>query len=202
MTETTAGARPDAGKKAPGSPDRDLSVGLFIVFVVMGATALVSAAYAASMIGFLADDGYFIAYSYLCDTVPTVAFLDQILPFVLAAAWAGCIYLGVTRDYRFAAAARVKAIASLTYAAISVVLGPFTFRVGPSDVDTAALTCGRWPRDITSRELELMQIDWLGLPISAFPVTLIVGGLFVYVFLRLSKRVRTVYRRPEPAPAR
>lgn len=183
---------------APARPG--LSIGLYLTFALMVAIALVSVSYAVSMIGFLADDGYFIAYSSLCDTVPIVAALDQFVPFVLAAMWLGCIYLGATRDYRFVRATIVTALISVAYGAANVVLGPFTFRVGPADFDPASATCGRWPRDLTGRDLEMMQIDWLGTPISTFAVALIFGGMFVYVYLRVSKKVRAVYRRPKADP--
>jgi len=202
MTETREGAEPGGSGSAPAQQSQvGLSVGVYLVFAVMALIALVSASYAVAMIGFLGDGGYFISYSYLCNTVPTVAALDQFLPIAIAAMWAGCIYLGLARDFRFAVAARTTALISLAYAAINIVLGPFTFRVGPADFDPDSVTCGRWPRSVTNQELEMMQIDWLGVSISAFPVTLIFGGLFVYVFLRLSKRVRAVYRRPQPIPA-
>ena len=181
---------------APAASDPGLSVGLFVAFAVMAWLALVSVVYAISMIGFLGEGGWFLAYGSLCDTVPVVAAIGQFVPFVVAASWIGAIYFGLTKSPRFYRYVRTVSVLTIAYGAVDVFLGPFTFRVGPADVDPATLTCGRWPRDITQLpDLQVMQLDMLAMPISVFGVSLIILGLGIYVFSRVSRRVMLVYKR-------
>lgn len=184
-------------RPAASAPPGNLSVGLFVIFLMMAAMVVVSVAYAVTMMQFLADGGYFIAYSSLCSTVPIMATIDQFLPFLVAGAWVWCIYLGVSRNPRFKRTAIVTSLLALSYGALNVILGPFTFRVGPADFDPSTVTCGRWPRSLTGRtDLEVLQIDWLGLPITTFALSLIFLSLTIYVYLRVSRRVAAVYRPP------
>ena len=172
-----------------------LSVGLFLAFAVMVWLVVVSVSYAASMITFLGDSGYFLAYGSLCGTVPVVSGIDRFVPFLLAAIWLGAIFLGVTKSQRFYHYVRVASLLSIIYGAVNIALGPFTFRVGPASVDPSSLRCGRWPRDITqSSDLTVMQIDWLNMPISVFGTSLLALSLGIFVYVRVSKRVARVYR--------
>lgn len=192
---TASGKDAQPTKPAVTAPPGNLSIGLFVIFAMMVVMAVVSIAYAVTMMQFLADDGYFLAYSSLCGTVPVMATVDQFAPFLVAGAWVWCIYLGVTRNPRFKRTSIVVSLLALTYGAVNVVLGPFTFRVGPTDFDPASATCGRWPRSVTDRtDLEILRIDWLGLPITVFALSLIFLSLTIYVYLRVSRRVTAVYR--------
>ncbi len=135
---------------APVASDRGgLSIGLFIIFAMMLWLAVVSVSYAVTMIGFLGDGGYFLSYGSLCGTVPTVASIDQFVPFFLAAMWGVAIYLGFAKSPRFYRYSFIATLVSIIYGAIDIVTGPFTFRVGPASFDPTSVTCGRWPRDIT-----------------------------------------------------
>jgi hypothetical protein len=96
-------------------------------------------------------------------------------------------------------------VISVAYAVsmIDIVIGTFTFRVGPADFDPSTAVCGRWPRDVTQLpDLSVMHIDWLGMPISIFGLSLLFLGLTVFVYLRISRRVKATYRhRPMPSGA-
>lgn len=186
----TAGGGPATVPKAAS-----LSPGLFIIFALMLAMAVVSVAYAVSMIGFIGDDGYFLAYASLCTTVPIVAAVDQYLPFLIAAGWAVCLWLGLRRSAAFRRATNTMALVSIFYAAADVILGPFTFRVGPADFNPDSVACGRWPRAVTDRDdLQVMQLDWLNLPISTFGLSLIVFSMTIFIYLKVSRRAAMVYR--------
>lgn len=170
------------------------SLGLTVILAIMVWFVVVSIAYAIAMIRFLGDGGWFLAYGSLCDVTPVMASLDRFLPFLVAGIWIGAIYLAVTRSPRFRRFAITASLLSIAYGAVDIVLGPFTFRVGPAGYDPATLTCGRWPREITqSPDLAVMQIDWLGMPISVFGLSLVLLSLTIYVVLRLSKRIRLIY---------
>ena len=178
----------------PKASNSGLSVGLFVVFFIMAWLVLVSVSYAVAMIGFLGDGGYFLAYGSLCGTVPIVAGLDRFVPFILAALWLVAIYFGLSKSPRFYRYVRTLSLASIAYGAVSIVMGPFTFRVGPADVDPSTLTCGRWPRDVTQAPgLEVMRIDWLDMPISVFGLSMVLLCLGIFVYARVSKRVAAVY---------
>jgi hypothetical protein len=171
-----------------------LSVGLFAAFLIMAWLVVVSVFHAVSMIRFVSEDGYFLAYGALCGTVPVISGIDRFLPFLIAAMWLGAIYLGLVKSLKFYRYVRSVSLLSLLYGAANIVLGPFTFRVGPSDVDQSALRCGRWPRDITqSSDLAVMQIDVLNMPISVFGTSLLFLSLGIFVYARVSKRVARVY---------
>ena len=83
-------------KRQPG-----LSVGLFAAFLIMAWLVVVSVFHALSMIRFVSEDGYFLAYGALCGTVPVISGIDQFLPFLIAALWLGAIYFGLTKSPRF-----------------------------------------------------------------------------------------------------
>jgi hypothetical protein len=171
-----------------------MPVWLLIFFVLMAFQVVVAISYAVTMNGFAADGGYFLAYGSLCTTVPVVAEIDRFAPFLLAALWAGCIYLGVTRSPRFRRAAMTTSLISIAYGALTIVAGPFSFRVGPAAFDPATLTCGRWPRDVTQSEgLQILQLDWFGLPITWFGLGMVFISLALYVYLRTSPRLRAIY---------
>ncbi len=90
---------------------------------------------------------------------------------------------------------RTVALVSIAYGAANIVMGPFTFRVGPANVDPATLTCGRWPRDVTQAPgLEVLQLDWLNMPISIFGLSMVLVCLGIFVFARVSKRVAAIYK--------
>ncbi len=162
--------------RAPTTNQQGLSGGLFVAF-------------------FLGEGGYFLAYGSLCSTVPIVATLDQFVPFILAGLWGGAIYLGLSRSPRFYRYVRTVALVSIAYGAANIVMGPFTFRVGPANVDPATLTCGRWPRDVTQAPgLEVLQLDWLNMPISIFGLSMVLVCLGIFVFARVSKRVAAIYK--------
>ena len=182
----------DAIERQPG-----LSVGLFASFLIMGWLVVVSVFYAASMIRFVGDGGYFLAYGSLCGTVPVVSGIDRFLPFLIAIMWLGAIYLGLSKSPRFYRYVRSVSLLTILYGSANIILGPFTFRVGPSDVDPSGLRCGRWPRDITqSPDLAVMQIDVLNIPISVFGTSLVFLALGIFVYAGVSKRVARVYGKP------
>ena len=175
-----------------------LPVWMLIFFVLMVFQALVSVSYAVTMNGFAADSGYFLAYGSLCSTVPVVAEIDRFGPFLIAGLWLVCLYLGISRSQRFYRFALTTALVSIAYGATTTVIGPFSFRVGPSEFDPATLNCGRWPRDITQLpDLAILQMDWLGLPITIFGLSMVIVSLAVYVYLRTSRRARAIYRRAD-----
>lgn len=193
--QSTAAEAPS--KAAPGKSG--LSIGLFIIFAMMLWLAVVSVSYAVAMIGFLADGGWFLSYGSLCGTVPLVAGLDRFLPFLVAAMWAGALYHGLAKNPRFYRYTFIATLVSIAYGAVDIVMGPFTFRVGPAGFDPSTVTCGRWPRDITQLpDLSIMQIDWLGLPISVFGLSMVLIGMTIFVYLRISRRVSRTYGRPLP----
>jgi hypothetical protein len=179
----------DTVKHQPG-----LSVGLFAAFLIMAWLAVVSIFHALSMIRFVSEDGYFLAYGALCGTVPVVSGIDRFLPFLIAAMWLGAIYLGLVKSPRFFRYVRLVSLVSILYGAANIILGPFTFRVGPAVADQSALRCGRWPRDITqASDLAVLQIDVLNMPISVFGTSLLFLSLGIFVYARVSKRVARVY---------
>jgi hypothetical protein len=171
---------------------------MLIFFVLMAFLALVSVSYAVTMNGFAADSGYFLAYGSLCSTVPVVAEIDRFGPFLIAALWLVCLYFGISRSRRFYRFALTTALVSIAYGAMTTVIGPFSFRVGPSEIDPATLNCGRWPRDIMQLpDLTILQMDWLGMPITIFGLSMVIVSLAVYVYLRTSRRARAIYRKPD-----
>ncbi len=197
MTEGTVAQSEDAKAVPPQRRKDGLSVGLFIIFAMMLWLVVVSVAYAVAMIGFLADGGYFLSYGSLCRTVPMVAGIDRFAPFLVAAIWLGAIYFGVTRNQRFYRYVFAASLLSIIYGALDVVIGPFTFRVGPADFDPSSVVCGRWPRAVSQLpDLHVLQMDWLGLPISAFGLSLVLIGLTIFVYLRISRRVSRRFSRP------
>lgn len=198
MTDESASTDDDTGKSAE---PRSSAVGaalpawLLVAFVLMIYQLVVSVSYAITMNGFAADGGYFLAYGSLCTTVPIVAEIDRFAPFFLAVLWLGCIYLGLTREPRFYRVTVVTSLLSIAYGALTTIMGPFSFAVGPEDFDPTTVVCGRWPRDITQRpDLEVLHLDWPNVPITSFGLSMIVVSLAIYVYLRTSKRVRAIYR--------
>lgn len=196
MTNRTITANQTETPEAAPKPAAPLSVGIFVIFAFMLVMAVVSVAYAVSMIGFLGDGGYFLAYASLCGTVPVVAAIDQFLPFLVAGGWVFVIWLGLTRNRRFRRATSFMSLASLVYGSADMILGPFTFRVGPADFDPDSVQCGRWPRSLSQEyDLQVMQIDWFGLPISTFALSLIFLSLAILVYMRVSRSARAIYGR-------
>ena len=195
MSDNTI-ADQDATTSGSSAPLRQssLPIWLLIFFVLMIFQAVVSVSYAITINGFNADGGYFLAYGSLCATVPVVAEIDRFAPFLLAAMWVSCIYVGSTRSTRFPRATVVTSLVSIAYGSLNIVAGPFSFRVGPSDFDPGTVTCGRWPRDVTQREgLEILQLDWPNMPITVFGLSMVIGSLAVFIYLRTSKRIRAAY---------
>jgi hypothetical protein len=199
MTDESASNDDRTGKSAvPPSPAATaaLPAWLLVAFVLMILQLVVSVSYAITMNGFVADDGYFLAYGSLCTTVPIVAEIDRFAPFFLAVLWLGCVYLGLTREPRFYRVSVVTSLVSIAYGALTTIMGPFSFAVGPTDFDPTTVRCGRWPRDITQRlDLEVLHLDWPNVPITAFGLSMIVVSVAIYVYLRSSKRVHAIYRK-------
>ena len=199
MTDRTT-VTSDANPAPPPEPLRQQSVPawLWVMFVLMLGLAVLSVAYAASMIRFLSEGGYFIAYGSLCNTVPIMTGLDRFAPLVLAAAWLGVIFFGVTKSHLFYRSAVTVSLTSIIYGATDLVLGPFTFRVGPADFDPATVECGRWPLAIRGdTSLEIMRMAWLNVPIGTFSLSMVVVAMTIFVCIRISRRVSAVYRNPD-----
>jgi hypothetical protein len=178
----------------PAAPVRALPFWLLFFFAVMVFQAFISVVYAITINRFLADGGYFLAYGSLCSPLSIMQEVDRFAPFVLAAYWLGCIYLGLTRSVLFYRATILAAVISLTYGAIDMVIGPLTFRVGPADVDPSTLTCGRWPNPVRLAATDILQLDWPHWPITVFAISMVFASLTIYVYLRMSRGVRRVYR--------
>ena len=199
MTDiSTTGGEPDASALRSTPPrlgQHPSDIMLFIAMVLMLGLAVIGVAYALSMMRFLADGGYFLSYGSLCSTVPTMAAADRLVPLLLAGAWLFCVYLGFSYSRLFYRVTETTALVSIAYGVAGFVMGPFTFRVGPIDVDPSTLRCGRWPIEIrTDPGLEVMQIEWLNVPISTFALSMVIVSLVIFVYLRSSKRVFALYR--------
>ena len=199
MTDRTT-VSSDTNPAPPPAPLRQQSVPawLWVMFVLMLGLAVLGATYATSMSRFLSEGGYFIAYGSLCNTVPIMAGLDRFAPLVLTAAWLGVIFFGVTKSHLFYRSAVTVSLVSIIYGAADLVVGPFTFRVGPADIDPATMECGRWPLAIRGdTSLEIMRMDWLNVPIGTFPLGMVLVAMTIFVYLRISRRVAAVYRNPD-----